>query len=76
MKTQINRNRKVVAQRLLEARIKRSLTQGEAARKAGVDRKTVNRIENGHFSPNLDTLFRLCRVLDIKPSNLFTGINK
>lgn len=76
MKTHINRNCRVVAERLLEARIKRSLSQEATARKAGVDRKTVNRIENGHFSPSLDTLLRLCRVLDIKPSNLFNGINK
>jgi len=75
MKQQVATNRKLVAQRLCDARIKQNKTQDEVARKAGVDRKTVNRIENNHFSPSLDTLFRLCKVLNIKPVKLFTSIN-
>jgi len=74
MKQQLSKNRKIVAQRLCDARIKQNRSQEEVARKAGVDRKTVNRIENNHFSPTLDTLFRLCRVLNIKPVSLFTSI--
>ncbi|NBO57256.1 MAG: XRE family transcriptional regulator, partial [Actinobacteria bacterium] len=37
--------------------------------------KTVNRIENGHFSPSLDTLFRLCKALKVKPEALVKGLN-
>jgi DNA-binding XRE family transcriptional regulator len=37
----------------------------------GVDRKTINRIENGHFSPNLDTLVRIFDALDIKAKSVF-----
>lgn len=74
MKNQVSKNRKIIAQRLCNARIKQNKSQDELARKAGIDRKTVNRIENNHFSPNLDTLFRLCRVLKIKPTQLFTSI--
>jgi transcriptional regulator with XRE-family HTH domain len=37
---------------------------------AGVDRKTINRIENGHFSPALDTLVRLSSALSVAPSSL------
>jgi putative transcriptional regulator len=54
-----------VARRMKVARINRNLTQGELAKKAGVDRKTINRIENNHFSPNVETLVRVCSVLKI-----------
>jgi DNA-binding XRE family transcriptional regulator len=32
---------------------------------AGVDRKTINRIENGHFSPSLDTMVRLAHAFGV-----------
>jgi len=68
--TQISKKQKQVAQRLLDARIKRGLSQAETADRAGIDRKTVNRIENNHFSPSLNTIFRLCDVLAVKPKEL------
>jgi len=52
-----------VARRMKFARQKRNLSQADLADLAGVDRKTINRIENGHFSPSLDTLTRLSVVL-------------
>lgn len=65
--------RKKLAQRLQQARIDIGLTQEALAKTAGVDRKTINRIENEHFSPNVDTFFRLCQVLRIKPEALLGG---
>lgn len=62
--------RKQLASRLVEARIKKSLSQEALAKKAGVDRKTVNRIENGHFSPSMDTFFRLCNAMSLNPSKI------
>ncbi|MFZ9726817.1 MAG: helix-turn-helix transcriptional regulator, partial [Ilumatobacteraceae bacterium] len=44
--------------------------QARLAELAGVDRKTINRIENGHFSPSLDTLTRLSVVLKCRLSEL------
>jgi DNA-binding XRE family transcriptional regulator len=46
------------------------LSQAQLAEIAGVDRKTINRIENGHFSPALDTIVRLSVALGIAPSDL------
>lgn len=63
-----------VAKRLLDLRMERGLTQGDLAEKAGIDRKTVNRIENDHFSPNLNTFIRLCRALKVKPSQVLENI--
>ena len=64
---------KVVADQLRKQRIKADQSQEELANLAGIDRKTINRIENGHFSPTLDTITRLCIVLTITPSTLFSG---
>ena len=62
--------RTVLAERLGELRVERDLSQAKLAEFAGVDRKTINRIENGHFSPALDTIVRLSVALDISPSEL------
>ncbi|MDA3016543.1 MAG: helix-turn-helix transcriptional regulator [Actinomycetota bacterium] len=61
---------KVVAKELRKLRIKSDLSQDELATRAGIDRKTINRIENGHFSPTLDTITRLSLVLRITPGTL------
>ena len=46
------------------------LVQEDLAYKAGMGRLTMQRIEHGSTSPNLVTLLRLCRALDIQPSTL------
>jgi len=63
-----------VAKRLLDLRIERGLTQDKLATKAGVDRKTVNRIENDHFSPSLSTFIGLCKALKVAPSKVLENI--
>jgi len=59
-----------LAERLLTLRAKHDLSQARLAELAGVDRKTINRIENGHFSPALDTLVRLSSALAVTPASL------
>jgi len=59
-----------VAQNVLLYREQASLTQQQLSKLAGVDRKTINRIENGHFSPSVDTLIRLAIVLNVPISAL------
>ena len=61
---------RTVADRLMALREERGLSQARLAELAGVDRKTINRIENGHFSPSLDTLTRLSVVLKCRLSEL------
>ena len=48
----------VVAEQLRKQRLNAELSQDSLAELAGIDRKTINRIENGHFSPTLDTITR------------------
>ena len=59
-----------VAYRLVALRAERGFSQARLAELAGVDRKTINRIENGHFSPSLDTLTRLSVVLKCRLADL------
>lgn len=73
MKT-TNPKQTAVHNRLRSLRLDAGLSQEELAKAAGIDRKTVNRIENGHFSPNLDTFFRLCVALNVRPSEIMKGL--
>ena len=72
LKREVTNKRQVLAERLLELRIDADLSQARLAEIAGVDRKTINRIENGHFSPALDTIVRLSVALGITPSTLLS----
>ena len=65
---------KVIAQRIKELRIDNGLSQAALAESAGIDRKTINRIEKNHFSPNLDTFFRICVALNVQPNEFIKGI--
>ena len=75
MKT-TNIQQSTVRRRMYQLRIDKGLSQDNLAKAAGIDRKTVNRIENRHFSPSLDTFFRLCIALDVRPADLMKGISK
>lgn len=70
LKREVKDMRKVLADLLFELRTNADLSQAKLAEIAGVDRKTINRIENGHFSPALDTIVRLSVALGISPSAL------
>ena len=70
LKSKSEAQQKVVASALRKLRINAELSQDELAQRAGIDRKTINRIENGHFSPTLDTITRLSLVLKIAPGAL------
>jgi putative transcriptional regulator len=61
---------RIVAENLLALREAASLTQLQLSELAGIDRKTINRIENGHFSPSVDTLTRLALALNMSVSEL------
>lgn len=68
LKRRVKDRRARLAEKLYELRQDKNLSQARLAEIAGVDRKTINRIENGHFSPALDTIVRLCVALGVNPS--------
>ena len=50
---------------LKEERTKRGWSQEELASRAGLDRKTVNRIENARFLPSIETLIAISNALGV-----------
>ena len=54
--------RKQTASLIIALRKKNGLSQDKLAKLSGLDRKTINRIENNHFSPSLDTYLRILSV--------------
>lgn len=68
LKRSVKERRQLLSEKLYELRLDSDLSQAQLAEIARVDRKTINRIENGHFSPALDTIVRLSVALNISPS--------
>lgn len=56
-------------------RQRRGLSQADLAERVGVDRKTINRIENGRHSTSVTTLASIAHSLGEKPSELVSSID-
>lgn len=62
--------RRDIGARIRHARLHRNLTQEALAERAGIDRQAVNRIEQGHVSPRLDTLLLIADALGVPLADL------
>lgn len=69
--SKVKKVKNTLAETIYERRLELDLSQDNLGKLIGVDRKTINRIENGHFSPNLDTLVRIFAALNIKAQSVF-----
>lgn len=56
--------------RIKKARKKSGLTQLQLAKKVGINREYLSRIENNHSDPSLDLLKRIANVLGISIKDL------
>lgn len=63
---------KRIVSRIKEEREKARLSQMDLALMAGLSQNLVNYIENGRRTPNLYTILKICKVLQIEPASLFT----
>lgn len=70
LKKASDENRLKIAEWVYAQRTKAGLTQQVLADLCGIDRKTINRIENEAFSPSIDTMTRLAVVLQSKIPSL------
>jgi len=61
---------KVFGMRLKAMRIKRELSQDALAKKVGVTREYIARLEGGHHDPPLSTIEKLATALGVKPGRL------
>ena len=66
----IERKTMRIAERLKNERLQREWSQETLANKAGIDRKTVNRIENGNFSPSMTTFLLLCDAMKVNAQDI------
>lgn len=66
----VSKHRKRVCQRLKALREKEGLTQGQLAKRAGIQRVTLNRIENGSQNATLETLEKLAGSLGVDVATL------
>ncbi|MGX1116426.1 transcriptional regulator with XRE-family HTH domain [Streptomyces ambofaciens] len=62
--------RRQIGDRVRAVRTERKLSQEKLAEAAGLDRKTVNRIEQGIHSALLDHLLLIANVLDVPLADL------
>lgn len=54
-----------LGERLTAVRLERNLTQAALAEKAGVSKRTVERLESGEVAAQLSAFVRVCRALDL-----------
>ena len=73
MSASIEKRIERIGGRLRSLREASFFSQEELAKRAGVDRKTVNRIENGHFSPSVYTLLALCDALKVDAREIISA---
>jgi len=57
--------------KLRQFREKKQISQAELARRLGVDRSTINKIENGKTKPSIALLERIAAELDVSIRDFF-----
>ena len=66
----------LLGEALRKARIAAGISQEELGFEAEVDRTYVSQLENGHKSPTVDVLFRICPVLGMSVSELIAQVER
>ena len=61
----------IIGERLRVFREAKKLSQGDIERKTGLLRCYVSRVENGHTVPNVETLEKFARALEVPLYQLF-----
>lgn len=61
-----------IAESIIEARIKRNISQEELARKMGTGQAVISRLEGANASPSLSLIKRLASALGLKVELRFT----
>lgn len=67
---------KVVGQVISEFRKKKGVSQEVLSGLAGIARTHLSMIENGQRKPTLDTFYKLCVSLGVKPSEVMLEIER
>ena len=71
-----NRRSVLLGESLRQARKAAGISQEDLAFEAKVDRTYISQLENGHKSPTVDVLFRICPVLGMAASELIANVER
>jgi len=63
-----------ISRKLRELRQEKGFTAHEVARRSGIQRPNITRIESGKHVPTVDTLFRLAGALGVSPAVLMSDL--
>jgi transcriptional regulator with XRE-family HTH domain len=66
----------VIGDEIRKVRKNAGLSQEELGFRSKLARNYISMIELGQASPTLDTLFRICRALDVSASSLVAKVEK
>lgn len=69
-----NRRTVLLGEAIRRARKAAGISQEELAFDAQIDRTYVSQLENGHKSPTVDVLFRICPILGMAASELIAQV--
>ncbi len=61
-----------IARQIIDARIKRKITQEELAKRMGTGQAVISRLENANAKPSLSLIQRLADALNLKVELKFT----
>ncbi len=64
----------IIGDRLRELREQKQFTQGEVAKRTGLLKPYISRVENGHSVPGLETLEKFARALEVPMYQLFLDV--
>lgn len=56
---ELRKRQKIISQ-LVEARLEQGISQAELARRLGIQRSGINRLESGTQNPTLDMILKIC----------------
>ena len=68
--------KRIVGQTLARLRRDAGITQEKLAEVAGLERGYISLIERGLRMPTVDTIFRLCRGLKTRPSEMIRAVEE
>lgn len=67
---QVRERRRVIGRRIREAREAAGLTQEQLAERTDLVRNTIGNVENGHYSPRLDSLLMIADAVRVPLAQL------
>lgn len=65
---------KELGERIAKRRKVLNLTQDDVAEATGLSNNHISNIENNHSIPSIETLVKICNVLDVTPDYFLLGV--